>query len=38
VSAFTIDGSGIRDAVIVLKFPQLEGDRLIFDVQVLGGG
>jgi hypothetical protein len=37
VSAFTKDGSGIRDAVVVLKSPQLKGDRLTFDVQVLEG-
>ena len=37
VSAFNKDGSGIRDAVVVLKSPQLKGDRLIFDVQVLEG-
>ena len=37
VSVFTRDGSGIRDAVAVLKSPQLEGDRLTFDVQVLEG-
>jgi hypothetical protein len=37
VSVFTRDGSGIRDAVVVLKSPKLEGDRLTFDVQVLEG-
>ena len=37
MSVFTRDGSGIRDAVAVLKSPQLEGDRLTFDVQVLEG-
>jgi hypothetical protein len=37
VSAFNKDGSGIRDAVVVLKSPQLKGDRLTFDVQVLEG-
>src|SRR5215204_7012160 len=37
VSGFSKDGSGIRDAVVVLKNPKLEGDRLTFDVDVLEG-
>jgi hypothetical protein len=37
VSVFSRDGSAIRDAVIVLKSPKLEGDRLTFDVDVLEG-
>jgi hypothetical protein len=37
VSAFSKDGSVIRDAVVVLKNPNVEGDRLTFDVQVLEG-
>ena len=37
VSVFTKDGAGVRDAVVVLKSPKLEGDRLAFDVQVLEG-
>jgi hypothetical protein len=37
VSAFSKDGSGVRDAVVVLKTPKLQGDRLTFDVQVLEG-
>jgi hypothetical protein len=37
VSAFSKDGSAIRDAVVVLKTPRLEGDRLTFDVDVLDG-
>ena len=37
VSVFSKDGSGIRDAVVVLKTPKLQGDRLTFDVQVLEG-
>jgi hypothetical protein len=37
VSVFTKDGSGIRDAVVVLKSPKLEGDQLTFDVEVLEG-
>ena len=36
VSAFGKDGS-IRDAVVVLMSPKLEGDKLTFDVQVLQG-
>lgn len=37
VSGFTSDGSGVRDAVVVLKNPKLEGDKLTFDVVVLEG-
>src|SRR5262249_20339098 len=37
VSGFTKDGSGVKDAVVVLKNPKLEGDRLTFDVDVLEG-
>jgi hypothetical protein len=39
VSAFSKDGSTIRDAVVVLKSPKLEndGERLTFDVEVLEG-
>jgi hypothetical protein len=37
VSGFSKDGSGIRDAVVVLKSPKLEGDKLTFDVDVLEG-
>jgi hypothetical protein len=37
VSAFSKDGNTIRDAVVVLKSPKMEGDRLTFDVDVLEG-
>ena len=37
VSAFQKDGSGVRDAVVVLKNPKLEGENLVFDVDVLEG-
>ena len=37
VSAFTKDGSGVKDAVVVLKSPKLEGDKLTFDVDILEG-
>lgn len=37
VSAFTKDGAGVRDVVVVLKSPKLDGDRLTFDVSVLEG-
>jgi hypothetical protein len=37
VSVFSKDGSAIRDAVVVLKTPNLAGDRLTFEVQVLEG-
>ena len=35
VSVFSKDGSTVRDAVVVLQTPNLAGDRLTFDVQVL---
>jgi hypothetical protein len=37
VSVFTKDGSGVKDAVVVLKSPNFEGERLTFDVEVLEG-
>jgi hypothetical protein len=37
VSAFSKDGSFTKDAVVVLKKPSLEGDKLTFEVQVLEG-
>jgi hypothetical protein len=37
VSGFSKDGSGVKDAVVVLRTPKLEGDRLTFDVDVLEG-
>ncbi len=37
VSAFSKDGATIRDAVVVLKSPVVDGDRLTFDVQLLEG-
>ena len=37
VSTFQKDGSGVLDAVVVLKNPKLEGDNLAFDVSVLEG-
>jgi hypothetical protein len=37
VSAFSKDGSPTKDAVVVLKNPNLQGDRLTFEVQVLEG-
>jgi hypothetical protein len=37
VSGFTKDGSAVKDAVVVLKSPKLEGDKLTFDVEVLEG-
>jgi hypothetical protein len=37
VSAFSKDGSLTRDAVVVLKKPDLQGDKLTFEVQVLEG-
>ena len=37
VSAFSRDGASVKDAVVVLKSPKLEGDKLTFTVQVLEG-
>jgi len=37
VSAFSKNGSVVRDVVVVLKTPKLEGDRLTFDVDILEG-
>ena len=37
ISVFQRDGSGVRDAVIVLKSPKIEGENLAFDVDVLEG-
>jgi hypothetical protein len=37
ISVFSKDGVGVKDAVVVLKNPKLEGDRLTFDVDVLEG-
>jgi hypothetical protein len=37
VSAFSKDGSLTKDAVVVLKNPSLQGDKLTFEVQVLEG-
>jgi hypothetical protein len=37
VSGFSKDGARVKDAVVVLKNPKLEGDRLTFDVDVLEG-
>ncbi|MEY9879533.1 MULTISPECIES: hypothetical protein [unclassified Bradyrhizobium] len=37
VSGFKKDGSSVVDAVVVLKSPRLEGDKLTFDVDVLEG-
>jgi hypothetical protein len=37
VSVFSKSKKGVVDAVVVLKSPKLEGDRLTFDVDVLEG-
>jgi hypothetical protein len=37
VSVFSKTKAGVVDAVVVLKSPKLEGDRLTFDVDVLEG-
>ena len=37
VSAFSKGKMGVVDAVVVLKSPKLEGEKLTFDVDVLEG-
>jgi hypothetical protein len=37
ISVFSKDGQTVKDAVIVMKSPKLEGDKLTFDVDVLEG-
>ncbi len=37
VSVLSGDGTDVRDAVVVLKAPKLDGDRLTFDVDLLEG-
>ncbi len=37
VSAFAKDGSKVTDAVVVLRSPKRDGDKVVFDVQVLEG-
>src|ERR1700730_9185968 len=37
VSVLSKDGASIRDAVVELRDPHLDGDRLTFDVRVLEG-
>jgi len=37
VSVLGKDGTGVRDAVVVLKSPKLAGDQLVFDVDILEG-
>ena len=37
VSVFSKDGGTVKDAVVVLKNPKLDGDKLTFNVQVLEG-
>ena len=37
VSVMSKDGASVRDAVVELRDPHLDGDRLTFDVRVLGG-
>jgi len=37
ISVFSTDGSAVKDAVVVLKSPKLQGDTLTFNVSVLEG-
>jgi hypothetical protein len=38
ISVLGADGASVEDAVVVLKKPKLEGDKLTFEVSVLEGG
>ena len=38
ISVLSADGEAVEDAVVVLKSPKLEGDKLTFQVSVLEGG
>ncbi len=38
ISVLSVDGASVEDAVVVLKTPKLEGDKLTFEVSVLEGG
>jgi hypothetical protein len=38
VSVLSKDGSSVKDAVVVLRNPKLDGEKLTFDVDVLEGG
>ncbi len=37
VSVLSKDGASVRDVVVVLKSPKMDGDKLTFDVQVIEG-
>jgi len=38
LSVLSADGASVEDAVVVLKAPKLEGDKLTFEVSILEGG
>src|SRR5271166_3164233 len=38
ISVLSAEGDSVEDAVVVLKSPKLEGDKLTFEVTVLEGG
>src|SRR5271155_6080922 len=38
ISVLSTEGDAVEDAVVVLKSPKLEGDKLTFEVTVLEGG
>src|SRR5271155_3624838 len=38
ISVLSAEGDSVEDAVVVLKSPKLEGDKLTFEVSVLEGG
>ena len=38
ISVLSAEGDSVEDAVVVLKSPKLDGDKLTFDVAVLEGG
>jgi hypothetical protein len=38
ISVLDADGASVEDAVVVLKSPKLDGDKLTFEVSILEGG
>ena len=37
ISVFSKDGQNVKDAVIVMRSPKLDGDKLTFDIDILEG-
>jgi hypothetical protein len=38
ISVLSADGASVEDAVVILKAPKLDGDKLTFEASVLKGG